>query len=209
MKANQDKCHFLSSLNINTKFSLPASILENSDSQKLLDVTTGRKLNFNEHATTLRDQASKKIQALARIFPYISQTQKQLLMNADFMSQFGHCPLIWMNHNRTLNKRINGLHETVLSLVYNDFSSSFSELLEKDKSVTIHHHNFHTLTYEIFKVKNNMAPEILREIFPQKESNYNLRNSTVLQRRSIKTVMYSLETKSSLDQKYGTFHRGN
>ena len=32
MKAHQDKCHFLSSLDISTKFSLPACILENSDS---------------------------------------------------------------------------------------------------------------------------------------------------------------------------------
>ena len=66
-----------------------------------------------------------------------------------------YCPLIWMNHSRTLNKRINGLHKRALSLVYNDFSSSFSELLEKDKSVTIHHRNLQTLAYEIFKVKNN------------------------------------------------------
>ena len=50
MKANQDKCHFLSSLNINKKISL--------------------------HVTNLCDKASKKIQALARIFPYIPQTQK-------------------------------------------------------------------------------------------------------------------------------------
>ena len=29
LKANQDKCHFLFSLDINTKFSLPACILDN------------------------------------------------------------------------------------------------------------------------------------------------------------------------------------
>ena len=192
---------FLSSLVINTKFSLPACILENSNSQKLLGVTIDRKLNFNEHVTNLCDKASKKIQALARIFPYIPQTQKRLLMNAYFMSQFGYCPLVWMNHSRTLNNHINGLHKRALSLVYNDFSSSFSELLEKDKSVTIHHRNLQTLAYEIFKVKNNMAPEILTEIFPQKESNYSLRNSTTLQGRSIKTVMYGSESISSLGPK--------
>ena len=48
---------------------------------------------------------------------------------------------------------------------HNDFSSSFSELLEKNKSVTIHDRNLHTLAYEIFKVKNNMAPKILTESF--------------------------------------------
>ena len=72
-----------------------------------------------------------------------------------------------MNHSRTLINRINGLHKRALSLVYNDFSSSFSELLEKYKSVTIHHRNLQTLAYEIFKVKNNTAPEILTEISPE------------------------------------------
>ena len=74
-------------------------------------------------------------------------------MNGYFMSQFGYCPLVWMNHSRTLNSLIHGLHKRAFSLVYNDFSSSFSELLEKDKSVTIHRRNLETLAYEIFKVK--------------------------------------------------------
>ena len=55
-------------------------------------------------------------------------------MNAYFMSQFGYCPLVWMNHSRTLNNRINGL-----------LSSSFPELLEKDKSVTMDYRNLQTL----------------------------------------------------------------
>ena len=46
-----------------------------------------------------------------------------------------------------------------------------------------------------------MAPEISTEMFPLKESNYSLRNSTVLQGKSIKTVMYSSETISSLGPK--------
>ena len=90
------------------------------------------------------------------------------------MSQFGYCTLVWMNHSRTFNKRINRLHKRALSLVHNNFSSSFSELLEKNKSVTINHRNLQTLACEIFEVKQNMAPEILTEIFPQNESSYSL-----------------------------------
>ena len=124
-----------------------------------------------------------------------------VIRQAKKFKHFAYFPLVWMNHSRTLNNRINGLHKKALSLVYNDFSSNFSKLLEKDKSVTIHHRNLQTLPYEIFKVKNNMAPEILAEIFPQKESNYSLRNSTALQGRSIKTVMFGSETISSLGPK--------
>ena len=122
-------------------------------------------------------------------------------MIAYFISQFCYCPLVWIINSRTFNNRITGLHIRALSLVYNDFSSSFSELLKKGKSVTIHHCIFQTLAYEIFKVKNNMATKILKEIFPQKESNYSLRSSTALQGRSIKTVMYGSETVSNLEPK--------
>ena len=58
----------------------------------------------------------------------------------------------------------------------------------------MHHRNLKTLAHEILKVKNNMVPGILTEIFLQKESNYSLRNTTVLQGRSIKTVTFGLET---------------
>ena len=75
-KTNQEKCHFLSNLDINTKFSLHVCILENSNSQKLFGVTIDRKLNFNEHVNNLRDNTSKKTQVLARIFPYIPQNTK-------------------------------------------------------------------------------------------------------------------------------------
>ena len=67
--------------------------------------------------------------------------------------------------------------------------------------VTIHHRNLQTLAYQIFKIKRNIAPKILTEIFPQKESNYSLRNRTALQGGSIKTVMYGSETMSSLRSK--------
>ena len=57
------------------------------------------------------------------------------------VSQFSYCPLIWMCHSRKINNQINNLPERALRLVCNDKSSSFRELLEKDKSVTIHERN--------------------------------------------------------------------
>ena len=153
LEANQEKCHFLLSLDINAKYSLPACILENANSQKPLGVIIDRKLNFNKYVTNLCDKASKKIQSLARIFEYIHQTQKQLLINAYFTSEFRYSFLVWMNHSRTLNNRINELNKTTLSLACTTFSSRVSELLEKSKSITMHHRNLKTLAYEVCKVK--------------------------------------------------------
>ena len=79
--------------------------------------------------------------------------KRKILMKAFITSQFSYCPLIWMFHSRTLNNRINNIHERALRLAYNDNQSSFKELLEKDHSVTVHHKNLQALATEIFKVK--------------------------------------------------------
>ena len=60
------------------------------------------------------------------------------------------------------------MHERALRLVYNDESSSFRELLERDKSVTILEGNIQVLLIEIFKVNSVTAPETT-EIFKFKD----------------------------------------
>ena len=77
-------------------------------------------------------------------------------MNAFFKSQFNYCPLVWMCCNRSLNNKINRLHERCLRIVYNDKKSSFNEVLVKDGSISIHHQNSEKLTVEMFKVSRGL-----------------------------------------------------
>ena len=53
-------------------------------------------------------------------------------MNAFFNSQFNYCSVIWMCNSRALNNKINRLDERCLPMIYNDKTSTFKELLEKD-----------------------------------------------------------------------------
>ena len=52
---------------------------------------------------------------------------------------------MWMCHSRALNTRIHRMHERALRIVYNDYTSTFNMLLDKDKSVTVHVRNIQTL----------------------------------------------------------------
>ena len=101
------------------------------------------------------------------------------------------------------------IKEYTTTSVHNNFSSSFSELLEKDKSVTIYHRKLQTLAYEIVKVKNNMAPYILTETFPRRKAIIVLE---IAQRCRVEVLKLScMAQKLDLvwDQKYGTFYRRN
>ena len=60
-------------------------------------------------------------------------------------------PTAWMFHSRNLNIKINRKHERALRLVYQN-NLSFSELLDLDSPVTVHHKNLLVLLTEICKV---------------------------------------------------------
>ena len=82
-----------------------------------------------------------------------------------------------MFHSRGLNNKINRLYGRCLRTVYNNGSRSSSEdLLDKDKSVSIHVKNLQTFALEVFKVAKNLSTPIAREIFEKRNNVYNLRN---------------------------------
>ena len=75
-------------------------------------------------------------------------------MKTFIISQFNCFPLlVWMFHSRKLNHRINSIHERTLRVAYQDYKSTFLELLQRDNSITIHQRNLQVLATESFKTK--------------------------------------------------------
>ena len=103
-----------------------------------------------------------------------------------------------MFHSRKINNRINNLHECALRV---DYKAIFSELLSKDKLVTIHQRNLQLLATEMFKTKNEIKPKIMEEIFTFKDVDYSLPNNTSLKIGNLKTVCYGTESLTTLGAK--------
>ena len=123
-------------------------------------------------------------------------------MNAFFKSQFSYCPLVWMCHSRANNSKINRLHERCLRIIYSDKKSSFEQLLEKDKSVSIHTRNLQFLATEMYKVKEGLSPSIVTELFEHRdEQHYHLRNNAEFTIPTIRTVYHGSESISFLGPK--------
>ena len=191
MKLNEDKCHLLVS---GHKYEHISAMVGNSriwESQmvKLLGINIDNDLKFREHIDQICDKAGNKISALARVRHHFSFQKRRMLMKTFIESQFSYCPLVWMFHDRVINQRINRLHERALRLVYDDLTSSFEELLSKDKSCTIHQRNIQTLALEIFKTKNDLNPEFMKDIFVERRDiGYELRGDVEFESMNIRTV---------------------
>ena len=164
MKANPDKCHLLLTTNVPASVNINSYNIKNSSEEKLLGIKIDNKLSFESHVSSLCKKASQKLHTLTRIANYMDLSKRRTLMKTFVISQFNYCPLVWMFHSRKLNNRINSIHERALRITYKDYKSSFNELLQKDNAVTIHQRNLQALATEIIKIKNDLSPEIMKEV---------------------------------------------
>ena len=159
------KFHFFLTPDKNSSISIKNTTIPSSKCETLLRVKIDSELNFEQHILILCRKTNQKVYALNRIANYMSFDKKRNVMKAFITSQFSYCPLVWMIHSRPLNNKINRIHERALRLVYPEKHLSFEELLDKDKSVSIHMNNIHYLAIEIYKVNRRLALELLNEIF--------------------------------------------
>ena len=97
--------------------------VENSECEILLGVKLYWKLNFHDHISDICRDGGGKLNASVRAKLFTGQSKKRILMNAFFNSHFSNCPLIWMFHSRTNNRKINSLHERCSRFIYNDKQS--------------------------------------------------------------------------------------
>ena len=124
-KVNADKCHLLVNSKEKECTKIGSYNIKNSEQQKVLGVLIDHKLSFEKHINSSCAKASQKRNALCRMSSFVSTNKKALVMKAFISSQFSYCPLIWMNHFRTLNNKINRIHERQLRVVYNDKKTQF------------------------------------------------------------------------------------
>ena len=166
MMLNQPKCHFLMSGSPEHLWvNVGEQVIMESYQEKLLGITIDKELKFNSHLLDICKKASAKVTALARLVKLVPFKKKKLLMNSFIESQFSYCPLLWMFCSRELNRKINHIHEKGLRIVYQDYTSSFDDLLGKDGSMSIHHRNIQKVATEMFKVRNNLSPKIISDLF--------------------------------------------
>ena len=86
------------------------------------------------------------------------------------------------------------LHERFLRIIYNDKQSSFTELLNKDNSVSIHIRNIQRLAIEMVKFYNGLLRPLMNNIF-------NLRLVSEFSRPMVKSVYQGIESISYLRPK--------
>ena len=202
MKADTDKCHLLVNSDESCTSNIEDFSIKNSTEEKLLGVNFILVFILKIISSLFVKKQARNYTLLHEILHYRDLNERKTNLTKAFITtQFSYCLLIWMLHCRNLNKKINWVHERALRLVYQN-NLSFSELLNLGNFVTVYQKNLQVLVTEIYKVRNGIAPEIMKYIFELQNLSYNLRSAcNQFRRENIKTIHYGLQSVINFEPK--------
>ena len=160
------------------------------DSVKLLGVDLDFSLKFDLHISNLCRKAAQQINIMKRLGKHLNRLNRLTIFHSFMLSNFNFCPLSWHFCSEGNTKKIEKVQERALRFVYDDFVSTYEELLEKAKIPTLKIRRLRTMALETFKILHDLAPPSLSNLVNIKENKYNFRYSNILQIPTVRTTTY-------------------
>lgn len=148
-----------------------------SDELKLLGVTIDRNLTFSEHISTVCKKASSRVGVLMHLRKLIPVKAKLRIYKAAILPYLTYCGLIWHFCKKSDSNKLEKINERGLRAVYNDWNTTYSELLVRAKMTNLYNRRLQDIAILMFKVKNKLLPRNILHIFIDNGNNYNLRNA--------------------------------
>ena len=92
MKDNTRNSHLLVSGSARATANGDNNYIESEKDQVLLGIMIDSNLTFDNHINNICKRESQKLNALAKVAPYINIQKRRIIMKSFVTSQFGYCP---------------------------------------------------------------------------------------------------------------------
>ena len=100
---------------------------------KLLGIEIDYQLYFDVHIGNICRKATQQLNILKHLGPYLDRISKLTIFHTFILSNFNFCPLSWHFCTERNSKNIEKVQDRALRFVYEDYLSSYEQLLEKAK----------------------------------------------------------------------------
>ena len=113
------------------------------------------------------------------------------------MSNFNYCSLIWHFCSKAGTNKLEKIQERTLRFIYNDHSSTCTDLLESAGTVTLHIKRSKDIACDcdVFKIVfYKLAPSFIHNLVELKYSKYSLRRDKAATIPSAQTSTYGLKS---------------
>ena len=157
---------------------------------KLLGIDIDYQLNFNYYIKNICRKASQQLNVLKRIGCFLSKLNKLTIFHTFILSNFNFCPLAWHFCNKSNTSKLEIIQAKALRFIYEDYESTYDELLEKAKVPSLKVRRMRTMAIECFKILNKLSPSCLHDLVVFKDCKYNFRYSNIVDIPRVRTSTY-------------------
>ncbi len=164
MKANTDKYQgivFGVKPDCPMSFTVKGITVECKDEVKLLGVYIDSQLTFSKQISFICQKVGQQTGAIMRLGTIIGMEVKLSIDRAFILSNFNYCPVVWMLCGQGNVKKMEHIQLKALLFVFNNFTSSYAELLIKSEQPSISIHLIRSLAIEVYQCINEIAPEYI------------------------------------------------
>ncbi len=172
MQANPEKFQFMVFSPFRKKdkgatytLDLGSVILTNVAQAPLLGVLFDTELTLNAHVLGLCKKANFQLLTLKRLARIMDAQTKLTILKSFIRSNFTYCCHIWYFCSPTLRQKVENIQYRGLRYVYNDYMSSYTELLERSGMQSIELYIQKTILIEIFKSIHKIGAPYLAHMF--------------------------------------------
>ena len=141
------------------------TIVHSAKEHLVLGIITDSSLTFNSDLKQLRKKIANKRNGFTKTEPCLSGNQRQLIYSFFFYWTIKLLPINMDLLLQTTKSSYKQTPKKALGIVYNDYDSSFSELLEMSNESASHIKSIKVFMTEVYKFLNDLSPSIINDIF--------------------------------------------
>jgi len=141
----------------------------------LVGVTIDNKLSFAPHISKICKTAANQLNSIKRLNKHFDGDTKKDLTISYVLSQFNYCPLVWHFCGNASIHKMERIQERALRFVFNDYTSEYSDMLEKNGESTLYLKRARIMAQEVYKAINNQSPKYVKELLSERNSRYSNR----------------------------------
>ena len=137
---------------------------------------------------------------IMRLRNLIPEKVKLQLYRTAILPHLTYCSIVWHFLKASDTRKLERIQDKALRAIYCDKVSSYEELLTAAGLPTLFNRRLQDIAILMFKVKNNLCPQYIINLFKRQQSNHNLRNADLILPR-FNTVAYGKHSVTYLGPK--------
>ena len=153
------------------------------------------KLCFDNYISTICKKINNQFNVMLRLHKLISRETMFKLYMAFIVPHFHYCSTVWHFCGARNTEKLDTLNKRILRFILKDYSSSYSQLLEKVNLTSLRNKRLQSMLIVLYKsLFVTDYPNYMRGMFTLRAVNYNLRGNYILSLPKARTTTFGLNS---------------